>query len=94
MISPEEKSILLSNAISSYIFNYCFSKKNNGKIFNGQAWSDAVDEATKDPMFTLSAEAMANFEKVVTNLDAYAVDINNIPQEKEDSKKKNNFILV
>ena len=45
-------------------------------------------------MFTLSAEAMANFEKVVTNLDAYAVDINNIPQEKEDSKKKNNFILV
>lgn len=74
MISPEEKSILLNNAISTYIFNYCFSQKNKGKVFDAQAWSDAVDEATKDPMFTLSPEAMSNFEKVVINLDAYAIE--------------------
>ena len=96
MISPEEKSILLNNAISTYIFNYCFSQKNEGKVFDAQAWSNAVDEATKDPMFTLSSEAMANFEKVVINLDAYAVEKDSIKTavDKKAEKKKGDFILV
>lgn len=91
MITPEEKSIILNNAITNYIFNYCYSQRNPGKIFDGQAWSDAVDEATKDPMFTLSAEAVANFSKIATDLDIYAVDPADLNKVKKDKKE---FVLI
>lgn len=74
MISTEEKSVLLNNAIINYIFEYCFSKKNNGKVFDAQAWSDAIDEVAKNLIFPMSEQTMVNFEKVTTNLDLYAKD--------------------
>lgn len=91
MLSSEEKSVILNNAITNYIFNYCYSQKNPGKVFNGQAWSIAIDEATKDPMFTLSQEAVANFSKIATNLDAYAIDPVDLNKKSEDKKE---LILV
>jgi hypothetical protein len=34
MISPQEKELILQGAISSYIFDYCFSQANKGKVFD------------------------------------------------------------
>ena len=42
-------------------------------------------------MFTLSAEAVANFSEIATNLDLYAVDPADLNKTKKDKK---GFVLV
>ncbi len=90
MISPQEKELILQGAISSYIFDYCFSQANKGKVFDYSLWEKAVDKATEDPMLSISPDKIAEFQKIAYDLNKYAVD----PKDLGKSESTEKFTLV
>ena len=71
----QDQTVLLSNAMTHYVFNKIYEDHNDGKSFNAEKWLKDIEKLTSDSLFSISQEKQEKLVELITNLDKYAGDV-------------------
>ena len=70
--SPQEISMLLSGAMTTYVFNFAFESRNPGYEFDIQSLINDLNKFSPDDLMIMSKDKQEEMQSILSNLDKYA----------------------
>lgn len=70
--SPQEKEMLLQEAMSNYLFKFAFESRNPGCDFDVDSWIQDLDKFNSNDLMIMNAEKQRQIQDILGNLDKYA----------------------